>query len=56
MFGSSKCFLLIGPTSYLGACYVYAYEGNEMHLWENDAVLFVGEPLNHIHQDTKSAV
>ena len=26
-----------------------------MHSWENDAVLFVGEPLNHIHQDTRSA-
>ena len=27
-----------------------------MHSWENDDVrTFVGEPLNHIHQDTKSA-
>ena len=25
-----------------------------MHSWENDTA-FVGEPLNHIHEDTKSA-
>ena len=26
-----------------------------MHSWENDTVAFVGESLNHIHQDTKPA-
>ena len=32
------------------------YKGNKMHLSENDAVLIsVCEPLNYIHQDTKSA-
>ena len=33
---------------------LYTYEDNKMHSWENDATL-VGEPLNYIHQDTKSA-
>ena len=33
---------------------IYAYEGNKMHSWENDDVLS-GGPLNHIHQNTKSA-
>ena len=32
------------------------YKGNKMYLSENDAVLIsVCEPLNYIHQDTKSA-
>ena len=45
---------LIGPISYLGACYIrttvtkWAF----VRKWR---YTFVGEPLNHIHQDTKSA-
>ena len=32
------------------------YKGNKTHLSENDVVLIsVSEPLNYIHQDTKSA-
>ena len=34
---------------------LYTYEGNKMHSRENhDAVLSLGQPLNHIHQETKS--
>ena len=37
-------------------CMLYTYKGNKMHSSENDPVLIsVCEPLNHIHQDTKSA-
>ena len=32
---------------------IYTYEGNKMHSWENGTTS-VAEPLNHIHQDTKS--
>ena len=45
---------LIGPISYLGACYIRTKvtkcipEKMSLHT-------FVGESLNHIHQDTKSA-
>ena len=34
--------------------HVIYVRSNKMHLWENLRCTFVGEPLNHIHQDTKS--
>ena len=47
----------INRADFVSWCMLYTYEGsNKMHSWENDAVLSVGEPLNRIHQDTKSAL
>ena len=45
----------INRADFVSWCMLYTYEGNKMHSWENSAVAFVVEPLNHIHQDTKSA-
>ena len=45
---------LIGPISYLDAC--YTYDGNKMYAFVRKwRCTFVGEQLNHIHRDTKSA-
>ena len=45
---------LIGPISYLGACYIRTKVTTDAFVrkWR---CTFVAEPLNHIHQDTKSA-
>ena len=41
----------INRVHFISWCMLYTYECNKMHSWEND----VGEALNHIDQDTKSA-
>ena len=45
---------LIGPITYLGACYIRTKVTSDAFVrkWR---CTFVGEPLNHIHQDTESA-
>ena len=43
----------INRADFVSWCMLYTYDGNKMHSWENDAVLLLAEPLNHIHQDTK---
>ena len=46
----------INRADFVSWCMLYTYKGNKMHSSENDPVLIsVCEPLNHIHQDTKSA-
>ena len=48
---------LIGPISYLGACYIRVRRQQNafMRKWRCALTAFLGEPLNHIYQDTKSA-
>ena len=46
---------LIAPISYLGACYIYVLPRQQNAFVRKWRYTFVGEPLNHIHQDTKSA-
>ena len=45
---------LIGPISYLGACYIRTKVTKCIR--EKMTLCFHGYPLNHIHQDTKSAL
>ena len=44
----------INRADFVSWCMLYTYEGNKMHSWEKFRCTFVSEPLNHIHQDTKS--
>ena len=55
MINYAYMYVYIYIYNFVSWCMLYTYEGNKIHSWENDAVLSLGEPLNHIHQDTKSA-
>ena len=51
LLGYGYTMQLIGPISYLGACYIRTKATKCIR----EKMTFAGEPLNHIHQDTKSS-
>ena len=45
----------INRADFVSWCMLYTYEGNKTAFVRKWRCTFVGELLNHIHQDTKSA-
>ena len=57
LLGTVHLHTAINKADYVSWRMLYMYEGNNMHSWlvRKWCCTFMGEPLNHIHQDTKSA-